>query len=81
MKDKEDKELTDLAVKHGTARDERMVKGREEKTAKSALEVKMDEKGVTHYRDPETGVEAWFEVKRNLKTKIPGQLQPEEGEE
>lgn len=69
MKDDLDQELTDLAVEFETVRDERIAKQTIERQKKSALELKMNEKGVTHYRDSETGIEAYFEVERNLKVK------------
>ena len=69
MKDEVDLELRGLAVDFETARDERIAKGQVEKQKKAALELKMNEKGVAHYRDTEAGIEAYFEVEKNLKVK------------
>ena len=70
-----------MSVNFETARDERIEKGTVEKKAKSLLETRMNEKGITHYRDSENGIEAFFEVERNLKVKrIKGSEKAGEGD-
>ena len=69
MQDKADEELTGLAVEFETARDERVAKGTVERIKKNALEIKMNEKSLTHYRDSSAGIEVYFETQRNLKVR------------
>jgi hypothetical protein len=56
MADKKDKVLTKLAAEYVDARDRRMACGDIELEKKVALQLKMQEKGLTSYRDPDTGM-------------------------
>lgn len=69
MKEEVDQELTDLAIQYETERNKRQAAAIIEGQRKGALELKMNEKGVAHYRDHEAGIEAFFETTKNLKVK------------
>lgn len=67
-----DKKLSGLAQEYAETRDERMAILTVEVERKAALMAAMVEKGVTFYRDPETGLEAELvEGERKVKVRHP----------
>lgn len=71
LADKVDRELSDLAEHYVEVRDERMVLTKKEIERRDLLGLKLKERGLTSYTDPETGMVVTLDVTEKVKVKRP----------